>query len=189
MIWAVKVRSWCQARIDVEEIGWLDVAEMEFTPGAWGKDAEPLRYIALRFTPLQSELFEGATVRYHAVVSNRRDLEPAALIEWHRGKAETIEDVHRVLRSELAAGVMPFQLFGANAAWFRINIITYDLLTALKRKPLPQRYRLARPKCSGSRCSRCLPSWPSTRVSSPCRSLSPTIDTMKSSRRAGSFSR
>lgn len=124
----------------------VDVAEVEFTPGTWGKEAEPLRYIALRFTPLQTDLFEGATVRYHAVVSNRRDLEPAALIEWHRGKAGTIEHVHRVLKSELAAGVMPCQLFGANAAWFRINVITYNLLTALKRKALPERYRLARPK-------------------------------------------
>jgi hypothetical protein len=44
-------------------------------------------------------------VRYHAVVSNRFDLEPAALIEWHRGKAGTIEHVRRVLKSELAAGV------------------------------------------------------------------------------------
>jgi hypothetical protein len=124
----------------------VDLAEVEFTPGTWDKDAEPLRYIALRFTPLQTDLFEEATVRYHAVVSNRTDLEPTALIEWHRGKAGTIEHVHRVLKSELAAGVMPCQLFGANAAWFRINVITYNLLTALKRKALPERYRLARPK-------------------------------------------
>jgi hypothetical protein len=41
---------------------------------------------------------------------------------------------------------MPCQLFGANAAWFRINVITYNLLTALKRKALPERYRPARPK-------------------------------------------
>ena len=41
---------------------------------------------------------------------------------------------------------MPCQLFGANAAWFRINVITFNLLTALKRRALPERYRLARPK-------------------------------------------
>lgn len=124
----------------------VEVAEVEFTPGTWGKNAEPLRYIALRFTPLQTALFEGATVRYHAVVSNRRDLEPAAIVEWHRGKAGTIEHVHHVLKNELAAGVMPCQQFGANAAWFRINVITYNLLTALKRKALPERYRRACPK-------------------------------------------
>ncbi len=41
---------------------------------------------------------------------------------------------------------MPCQLFGANAAWFRINVITVNLLTALKRMALPARHRLARPK-------------------------------------------
>jgi len=51
-----------------------------------------------------------------------------------------------VLKDELGAGVMPCQLFGANAAWFRINVITCNLLTALKRLALPERYRLARPK-------------------------------------------
>ncbi len=124
----------------------VDLAEVEFAPGVWPKDAEPLRYIALRFTPLQADLFAGISVRYHAVVSNRRELTPPALIQWHRGKAGTIEQVHRVLKGELGAGVMPCQLFGANAAWFRINVITFNLLTALKRLALPERYRLARPK-------------------------------------------
>jgi hypothetical protein len=41
---------------------------------------------------------------------------------------------------------MPCQLFGANAAWFRINVLTFNLLTALKRRALPERYRLARPE-------------------------------------------
>ena len=124
----------------------VDLAEVECTPGVWPKEATPLRYIALRFTPLQADLFAGVSVRYHAVVSNRRELTPAAVIEWHRGKAGTIEQVHRVLKGELGAGVMPCQLFGANAAWFRINVLTFNLLTALKRRALPERYRLARPK-------------------------------------------
>jgi hypothetical protein len=124
----------------------VDVAEVEFEPDDWPKTAAPLRYVALRFTPLQGDLLEEAQRRYHAVVSNRRELTATALIEWHRGKAGTIEHVHRTLKDELAAGVMPCQQFGANAAWFRMNVITYNLLTALKRKALPERYRLARPK-------------------------------------------
>lgn len=124
----------------------VDLAEVEFEPDNWPKSAKPLRYVALRFTPRQGALFTEEPVRYHAVVSNRSELEKSKLIEWHRGKAGTIEHVHRVLKDELGAGVMPCQLFGANAAWFRINVITFNLLTALKRKALPERYRLARPK-------------------------------------------
>lgn len=124
----------------------VDVAEVEFEPDDWPKTADPLRYVALRFTPFQGELFGSEAPRYHAVVSNRRELSTAELVVWHRGKAGTIEHVHRVLKDELGAGVMPCQLFGANAAWLRINVITFNLLTVLKRKALPERYRLARPK-------------------------------------------
>jgi hypothetical protein len=124
----------------------VDVAEVEFEPDDWPKQAGPLRYVALRFTPLQTDLFGPRELRYHAVVSNRREPTAVELIEWHRGKADTIEHVHRVLKDELAAGVMPCQQFQANAAWFRINVITFNLLTALKRLALPERYRLARPK-------------------------------------------
>lgn len=124
----------------------VDLAEVEFEPDDWPKTAAPLRYVALRFTPLQTDLLEQVPPRYHAVISNRRELTMVELIQWHRGKAGTIEHVHRVLKDELAAGVMPCQQFGANAAWFRLNVITFNLLTALKRKALPERYRAARPK-------------------------------------------
>ena len=52
--------------------------------------AWPLRYIALRFTPLQRELFESQGVTYHAVVSNRYELDAAELVRRHREKAGTI---------------------------------------------------------------------------------------------------
>ena len=70
----------------------------------------------------------------------------AALVNWHWEKAGTIEHVHRSMKDELGAGVLPSQRFGANAAWFRINAITYNVLTLLKRHALPPRLRAARPK-------------------------------------------
>lgn len=114
--------------------------------GNWPRDAKPLRYIALRFTPRQQDLFDSKGVRYHAVVSNRDELEAATIVRWHRQKAGTIEHVHRVLKDELGAGVLPSARFGANAAWFRINALTFNLLTVLKRRALPERLREARPK-------------------------------------------
>jgi hypothetical protein len=148
-----QLRALCQElpqsawqKMDELEHETVDVAEVEFAPGDWSKDAEPLRYVALRMTSLQTELFESPALRYHAVVSNRMEIPAAELIEWHRGKAGTIEHVHRIMKDELSAGVMPSQRFGANAAWFRLNAITFNLLTVLKRRALPERYRLARPK-------------------------------------------
>jgi hypothetical protein len=141
---AVAPKRW--AVLDTREREQVDIAEVEFTPGDWPRAAWPLRYLALRFTPCQQELFNGKSVSYHAVVTNRRDLDAAALVRWHREKAGTIEHVHRVMKDELGAGVLPSALFGANAAWFRINALTFNLLTVLKRCALPERFRNARPK-------------------------------------------
>ena len=44
-------------------------------------------------------------------------------------------------------GLMPSKRFGANAAWFRINVLVFNLLTILKRQALPKRFSQARPKC------------------------------------------
>lgn len=132
--------------LDTREREQVDIAEVEFTPGDWPRSARPLRYVALRFTPLQSELFEERGTSYHAVVSNREDLDAATLVRWHRGKAGTIEHVHRAMKDELGAGVLPSARFGANAAWFRINALTFNLLTVLKRRALPERFQDARPK-------------------------------------------
>jgi hypothetical protein len=50
----------------------------------------------------------------------------------------------RVLEQAVAA--LPSGKFGTNAAWFRLNVLTYNLLTAFKRLSLPGDLRTARPK-------------------------------------------
>ena len=141
---AVPAEQW----VELENRGTeqVDVAEVEFTPGDWPKQAFPLRYVVMRFTPLQAEMFATMTPKHLALVSNRMEVDAGALVRWHWEKAGTIEHVHRVMKDELGAGVMPSSRFGANAAWFRINALTYNVLTVLKRRALPERLRDARPK-------------------------------------------
>ena len=125
----------------------VEAAEVEFTPGDWPSYAPPMRYVAMRFTAIQGRLFkDGTDVKYLAVVSNRQDLAPADLLRWHWRKAGTIEHVHEVVKNELGAGIVPSQRFGANAAWFRLNLIAYNCLSLLKRHALPERLRDAKPK-------------------------------------------
>jgi hypothetical protein len=52
---------------------------------------------------------------------------------------------HDVLINELAGAALPSQKFGANAAWLRLNVILYNLLSAYKRG-LPEELHSARPK-------------------------------------------
>jgi hypothetical protein len=128
---------------DTEDV---HLAEVEFVPGDWPKTAAPLRYVAVRFTPRQPEMFEARGPKYLAVVSNRGEPSTEELVRWYWQKAGTVEHTHRVLKDELAAGVLPCGRFAANAAWFRLNVITYNLLTLLRRRALPARYAEARPK-------------------------------------------
>lgn len=123
----------------------VDVAEVEFTPGDWPKTAAPLRYVALRFEPTQGTLF-GEAPKYLAVVTNRWNMAPEELVRWHWQKAGTIEHTHDVTKNELAAGVLPSGKFGANAAWYRLTLLTYNVLTVLRRRALPERFHAVRPK-------------------------------------------
>lgn len=154
---ALEEDKWQELETRPREV--VHLAEVEFEPGDWSKDAEPLRYVALRLTPRQQELFEGDErgPKYLAVVTNRpapdgntsrrkEQMSAEQLVRWHWGKAGTIEHVHRSLKDELSAGVLPSNVFAANAAWFRINVLTHNLFTLLRRRALPKRYRRARPK-------------------------------------------
>ena len=104
------------------------------------------RYLAVRVQKRQGTLFaDGSSVHYFAVVTNRSE-DGLTILQWHREKAGTVEHAHHVLKNELAAAALPSGKFGANAAWFRLNVLTYNLLTALKRLTLPGDLRTARPK-------------------------------------------
>lgn len=112
------------------------------------RDNYPYRYVAVRLHRQQGELFRDGTSACHfAVVSNRWDIEGQALLEWQRGKAGTIEQVHHILSNELAAGVFPGgRHHGANAAWLRLQVIAHNLLQLLKKAALPEEYANAHPK-------------------------------------------
>jgi len=124
-------------------------AEVAYVPsdGDHRKDRPCVRrYLAVRIQKRQGTLFaDGSSVHYFAVVTNRPE-DGLAILQWHRQKAGTVEHTHHVLKTELAAAALPSGKFGANAAWFRLNVLTYNLLTALKRLTLPRDLRTARPK-------------------------------------------
>ena len=128
-------------------------AEVNYVPsdGNWSK--EPRRRAAIsRSASARARASCWATassVRHFAIVTNRSDPEGGSgldLIRWHRQKAGTIEHAHDVLMNELAGWCLPSQKFGANAAWLRLNVLLYNLLSAFKRVGLPEEMHDARPK-------------------------------------------
>ena len=126
-----------------------ECAEVDFVPRELEekKDTKPLRYVAIRIRKRQGELFnDGSRVRHFAIVSNIWDWPAARLIQWQREKAGTIEIVNDVVKNELAGGVLPCGRFGANAAWFRLAVISHNVMTALKRLAMKPEMLNARPK-------------------------------------------
>lgn len=148
---ALPDHAWRLEREDSDAVRhWAEVAYVP-SDGVAAKDRPiPPRYLVSRVSKKQGRLFaDGGEVKHFAIVTNRPDPdggEGLDLIRWQRGKAGTVEHAHRVLKDELAAEALPSQKFGANAAWFRLNVMLYNLLSAFKRIALPPELHDARPK-------------------------------------------
>jgi len=69
-----------------------------------------------------------------------------AIIEWQRKRCGKSEEVHHILKEELAGGHVPSKYFGANAAWFNASALAFNLHTILKLFFLPEEYRKSRPR-------------------------------------------
>lgn len=124
-------------------------AELEFVPSASSvkKDMKPDRYLAIRVRPWQTELFsDGNSYHYYAVVTNRWEMEGEELLRWQRERCGSVEKVHDVVKNDLAGGVMPCGRFYANAAWWRLNCLCYNVISVMKRKALPKSFWPARMK-------------------------------------------
>jgi hypothetical protein len=102
---------------------------------------QAFRLIVLRWPNPQPNLFEADRYGYHAVAANRE--EPASAVIWkHNGRGNS-ENWHKELKSGLGMEQMPCGQFEANALYFAIGVLAYNLAQLLKRQVLPASYRTA----------------------------------------------
>lgn len=139
--------AWQLDREEAEALRqWAEVAYVP-SDGDWRKDRPCLRrYLAMRIVKRQGALFPDGNDRRHFALVTNREGDGLAILRWHRQKAGTVEHAHDVLKNELAGAALPSAKFGANAAWWRLNTLTFNLLSALKRLALPGEFLEARPK-------------------------------------------
>ena len=78
------------------------------------------------------ELSNRGWHKVFGVVTNR-SIAGDELIWWSRQRCGKGEEVHGVLKSDLAGGRLPSGLFGANAAWWAIAVLAFNLNSAMKR--------------------------------------------------------
>ena len=102
---------------------------------------QAFRLIVLRWLNPQPNLFESERYGYHAVASNRE--ESAAEVIWkHNGRGQS-ENWHKEVKIGLGMEQMPCGQFKANALYFAIGVLAYNLAELLKRRVLPASYRTA----------------------------------------------
>ena len=102
---------------------------------------QAFRLIVLRWLNPQPNLFEASRYGYHAVVSNRQ--ESASEVIWkHNGRGQC-ENWHKELKTGLGMEQMPCGEFEANAMYFAMGVLAYNLAQLLKRRVLPPCYGTA----------------------------------------------
>ncbi len=128
-----------------EETG-QQYAEVCFVPNALGFShrGPDYRFVAVR-EPLRNPPLPGLEeglgpvalggagwYRIRGVVSNRLDLPGDELVRWYRARCGKGEEVHSVLKMDLAGGRLPSGRFGANAAWWTHAVLACNLHAALR---------------------------------------------------------
>ena len=126
-----------------------EYAEVCFVPRLVGhkKYGPAYRYLAIR-EPLEQPTLPGmdgqlsfpfqtmdwGSVKYKVtgVVTNR-DIPGDEVIRWYRERCGKSEEAHSIMKEDLAGGKLPSGLFGANAAWWQIMILAFNLNSAMKR--------------------------------------------------------
>lgn len=142
-------------------------AEVGFVPSWAGesKKAPDYRYLGIRERlrinavlpgleveePVQLELpfqtlkIRQAEYKLFGVVTNRT-IDGNELINWYRKRCGDSEKVHSIEKSDLAGGQFPSDKFGANAAWWHIMVLAFNLKTCMQKLVLPKSLAVTRMK-------------------------------------------
>ena len=139
-------------------------AEVCFVPNAIGhsKKGPEYRYVAIRERmqdqlmlpgmeederklPFQTMHQGGVRYKIFGIVTNM-DWDGEDLIEWHYKRCGRSEQVHSVMKEDLAGGTLPSGDFGENAAWWWMMVLAFNLNAALQGLVLGGRWVYRRMK-------------------------------------------
>ena len=136
---------------------WAEVAYVPHWAGHSRKRAD-YRFLAIREPLRQLALGDEEKLPFPTVGFGRKGLHKLfgvvtnrqgsgdGVIWWLRERCGKSEEVHSALKSDLAGGRMPSGLFGANAAWWALAILAFNLNAAMKRLALGEGWASKRMK-------------------------------------------
>jgi Transposase DDE domain group 1 len=101
--------------------------EIAETVHCMNKTKKAFRLVVMR-RPLEQDLFEEKSpYRYHAIASNRANEDAQATMEWYCKRGDASENRIKDLKIGFGMEHMPCGAFQANAAFFAIGVLTYNL--------------------------------------------------------------
>lgn len=100
---------------------------------------ESFRLIVQRWPKLQAELFDPAPYCHHVIATNREEC-PQEIVELHNQRGQA-ENFIKELKEGFGMDWMPCGEVYANAVFFRIGVISYNLFQAMKLLSLPPWWR------------------------------------------------
>lgn len=125
-------------------------AEVCFAPNSLStrKNGPTYRFLAIRETlrqldlpgvderrelPFQTlESDDGRRFKLFGLVTNMTT--PGdELVRWHRERCGRSEAAHAIMKDDLAGGRLPSGKFGANAAWWAMMVVSYNLAAVVRR--------------------------------------------------------
>jgi hypothetical protein len=123
------------------EAGLATEREIAETVHTMNGTEQAFRLIVLRWANPQPSLFEADRYCYHAVATNREEDASAAI--WKHNQRGHSENWHKELKGGFGMEQMPCGELEANAMYFAIGVLAYNLAQRLKRGVLPASYRTA----------------------------------------------
>jgi hypothetical protein len=115
--------------------------EIAETVHSMNSSEQAFRLIVLRWANPQPNLFAADRYCYHAVATNREEAASAGI--WKHNQRGESENWHKELKAGFGMEQMPCGQFAANAMYFAIGVLAYNLAQVLKRRVLPAGYRTA----------------------------------------------
>ena len=106
------------------------------------KSGEAIESLDLPFQTIK----KGKTdYKLFSLVTNRQ-LPGNELINWHRKRCGNSEQVHHIQKEGLAGGQLPSGYFGANAAWWQVMVLAFNLNRLMQLAVLPMHLKEKRMK-------------------------------------------
>jgi hypothetical protein len=122
----------------IPEADWKTFRDGEIaeTVHCMNKTNRAFRLIVVR-RPRDQDLFEEQSPwRYHAVASNRDNEDAAATMQWYSKRGDASENRIKELKIGFGMDYMPCGTFEANAAFFSIGVLTYNLYLGFRSDAL-----------------------------------------------------